>query len=178
MVRLLPVANGLGGVGVVGVERRVVEVTDALEPCALGEGLGPRLPAVGQLPVEAVVGDQEQGLALAVGRVRDEAHVASAQVHVGEHGQGVGVGLEGSAGADLVGLLARRDRVALRRDLHVAQAALDRPARVANPDRDPIALGLASGHVVNLQHEHGVLGDQVALALVKAHGAAPGGPAR
>lgn len=62
-------------------------------------------------------------------------------------------------------------RILLAQD-HAAELLRDRRAREAQADADPVALGLARGHVVDLEHEGRPGRDLEGHARVEAHGLA------
>ena len=136
VVRLRAVADRRLRVRVVGVERRVVEVGHALQARPLRQQLLARLPAIGDLPREVVVRDDEQRFGLSPsGRWAVKVMSLPRRCMWANRPTPMTSRSSTPAGRDLV--RRRPGGMANRRvdELHVPQLLLHRLAREAQPDR-------------------------------------------
>lgn len=155
--------DGAGGVRIGRVGGGVVEGAGDVEHGAARDldGLG---EAVGELPVEIVAGDVEEGLTVAVGEQQFVLHPFPADVHVGAEGvQGGGPGE--AVGGFVAGLgIAGRDLDPVLGDVAGLGVALLWTGVEVEGDLGLVGLFRAVGGVVHLEGEGGAGGHALADA--------------
>src|SRR5437016_14602566 len=116
-------------------------------------------PDITQLPVEAVVGQAEQRLGLAIGIMGEKRAVLAAQVHVAEKGDTSRVTLQIFLGGHGPGGFTWWNLKLIVANDFVANPLGDRLFGKAQPDGDLLGLVLAGGAVMDLEHQYHSFGN-------------------